>query len=209
MKTCTKCKAEKPTAEFSKNAYKKSGLRSQCKKCDAANSAVTRAANPWAEKARTAAWAKANPERIKAAGVARYAANSEKLNAGSKAWYAANSEKSKATSVMWAKANPEKAKTYATRWRKANLIWGRATSAMRRASRLQATPLWADEGFIGLWYKGAQVMAQLTGEAYSIDHIVPLKSESVCGLHAHTNMQILTQVENAQKGNRHWPGMPL
>lgn len=33
MKTCTKCKIEKPESEFSRHANKKDGLQTQCKKC--------------------------------------------------------------------------------------------------------------------------------------------------------------------------------
>jgi hypothetical protein len=50
MKTCTKCKAEKPKAEFYKNRSQKDGLANQCAKCAKEVQRGIYAANP--EKAR-------------------------------------------------------------------------------------------------------------------------------------------------------------
>jgi len=41
-----------------------------------------------------------------------------------------------------------------------------------------------------------------------VDHIVPLKSSTVCGLHTQANLQILPSVDNSRKGNHWWPDMP-
>ena len=41
-----------------------------------------------------------------------------------------------------------------------------------------------------------------------VDHIVPLQSPLVCGLHVHDNLRVILAVDNASKANRHWPDMP-
>lgn len=40
-----------------------------------------------------------------------------------------------------------------------------------------------------------------------VDHIVPLNSDMVCGLHCIDNFQFLTREENARKSNKYWPDM--
>lgn len=43
---------------------------------------------------------------------------------------------------------------------------------------------------------------------FEVDHIVPITSDIVCGLHCVDNFQLLTRQENASKSNKHWPDMP-
>lgn len=70
-----------------------------------------------------------------------------------------------------------------------------ARNAYRRAMRLQATPVWADIDKIKNIYNTCP-------EGYHVDHIYPLLSDWVCGLHVHENLQHLSAKDNMQKGNR-------
>ena len=78
--------------------------------------------------------------------------------------------------------------------------------ARRRAAKKQAIPAWFSiedkNAFISLAEKCKELEEQ-TGEKYEIDHIIPLQSNTVCGLHCRANWQILTRQENRSKGNKY------
>lgn len=71
----------------------------------------------------------------------------------------------------------------------------------KRAIKMRAMPKWADEKKIKEIYKNRP-------EGHDVDHIVPLTSKLVCGLHWEGNLQYLPSKENQSKKNRMWPDMP-
>lgn len=66
--------------------------------------------------------------------------------------------------------------------------------ALRRARLRQAIPSWANLDHIKDFYAKCP-------DGYEVDHIAPLVSDKVCGLHVVENMQYLTRSDNAKKGN--------
>lgn len=70
----------------------------------------------------------------------------------------------------------------------------RYTSALRRASKMRATPAWANLGKIKEIYQNCP-------EGFHVDHIIPLQNNLVCGLHVENNLQIIPAKLNLQKGN--------
>jgi hypothetical protein len=78
----------------------------------------------------------------------------------------------------------------------------------RKRVRVGATPAWANLEMMRLIYKMARELSEKLGVSYHVDHIVPLQSDLVCGLHCEANLQILTALENLKKHNRTWPDMP-
>lgn len=40
-------------------------------------------------------------------------------------------------------------------------------------------------------------------EKFVVDHIIPLRGKNVSGLHIHTNLQIITDLDNSSKGNKY------
>lgn len=99
----------------------------------------------------------------------------------------------------WNLENPEKVKEINKAYSANNRHKGAASAARRRARKLKATPAWADFELINDMYMEARYFG------LEVDHIVPLDSPMVCGLHCESNLQLLTQTENRSKGNRLLP----
>jgi len=51
-------------------------------------------------------------------------------------------------------------------------------------------------------YIQARKLTKIAGVRYVVDHIVPLRSEVVCGLHVPWNLRVITQEENLKKSNK-------
>ncbi len=99
-----------------------------------------------------------------------------------KAWYEKNPEIGRRASREWYSRNPHK--------------------KVRRSQSL-ATPAWADHEAIRTFYLIADELTQRTGIKHSVDHVIPLKGKTVCGLHVQTNLAVLPLLENIKKGNRY------
>ena len=97
-------------------------------------------------------------------------------------------------------------------WKESNKCLIASYSANYRARKLRAIPIWARNQTardrISELYNQARLTGEITGIPHSADHIVPLKSNVVCGLNCPDNLRILTFSENSSKSNRYWPNMP-
>ena len=120
--------------------------------------------------------------------------------------YQANPKKATEQKRLWRKSNPEKSNNYLKLWKQANREKVNATKAHHRASKLRATPSWADKEAITGMYELA-IIFNSTRVNLQVDHIVPLNSDKVCGLHCEANLQLLPASSNISKGNRWWPDM--
>ena len=77
-----------------------------------------------------------------------------------------------------------------------------ALQVKREAVKRRAVPLWANLEAIEAVYKEAARLTRDTGVKHDVDHIYPLQSPKVCGLHVEHNLQILTHLENMRKHNK-------
>ena len=94
---------------------------------------------------------------------------------------------------------------YKRDWKERNDVWTRADTKARRRKHREATPPWLtrkQKSEIRQLYQIAITMTQTTGEQYVVDHIVPLRSHEVCGLHVPWNLRVITQEENLKKSNK-------
>lgn len=182
MKLCTKCKVTKLDEYF---YISKNKLSCQCKECQRADRKARYTTDPTKE----LAYAKS-----------RYR-SSEDIRAKTNDWGKLHPEKREAYNKKWSDKNPEKSKSGIN-----------ARSARRKASKIKATPVWANTEFenfaIKEIYDLAVLRSKMTGIKHHVDHIVPLRSEIVQGLHCVANLQVLEEKLNLIKSNLTWPNMP-
>jgi len=99
---------------------------------------------------------------------------------------------------LWTTANPKKVAARTRRWCRANKGKVNARAARRRARQIKVTPLWLTEV---QWDEIEKIYELAAEEGLTVDHIIPLQGERVCGLHVPWNLQLLSNEQNAKKGN--------
>ena len=115
-------------------------------------------------------------------------------------------EKNKEAVIARASARPLEDKQ---RWKSAhkskNKDYYNTLTSLRKRRHKDATPPWLtieQKHDIRNLYQTAMDMTRITGERYVVDHIVPLLSNEVCGLHVPWNLRVITQTENLLKSNK-------
>lgn len=134
----------------------------------------------------------------------------EAKSAYNKSWYLKNKASRQVYAETYRDQNRDKAKAYAKAWREANRATWNVTRAAGQAKRIAgaAFPKWADHSAIREVYARAAFLTEVLGEPYQVDHIVPLRSSIVCGLHCEQNLRVIEACANRLKSNKHWPDMP-
>lgn len=190
MKRCSKCCEEKNESDFFKQKSAKDGLYAQCKVCAKASQAASQLKHRDKVLAR------------KRDCMATYAANNREMLREKQAEFYAKFRKTnpermrewgRKTSAIWRGRNPHKVTEQVTR---------------RKATKIKATPMWADKDKINDVYLRAKQVEASCGTRMHVDHIVPLVHQLVCGLHCEANLRVLPAKKNLSKGNKYWPNMP-
>jgi len=141
-------------------------------------------------------WATSNERR------AEYFKTSEVVKEAKRRYY----ERNRDAVIARAAARPKEEKRRSQEaWKSRNLVYVRADTKYRRRKHRLATPKWlsaAQKTEMRELYKMAITLTKTTGEQYVVDHIVPLRSDAVCGLHVPWNLRVITQAENLKKSNQ-------
>ena len=124
--------------------------------------------------------------------------------------YAAkNREVAKQRASEWYYSNYEYARKrqnkYCANWKRVNSDKHCALQNKRRADKLKATPSWLSKEQlkdIEILYTLAKETTLKTKELHHVDHIIPLRGKTVCGLHVPWNLQVIPAKENLRKSNR-------
>jgi hypothetical protein len=212
MKICSKCGDMKSLTEF---RQVRSSHRSDCKACERARYVEYAKQNSESIKTRMNAWRNEHKELLLEKRISRRA----ETNDASRAAYHADIEKSRARAIVNTRRYREKNRdierirnrermraAYREKYR-SDPDYFHEANARRRAAHKSKMPPWADVFAIRLVYRQARAMRN-AGDDCHVDHVVPLHSPLVCGLHVQNNLVIVSAFENRSKGNRHWPDMP-
>lgn len=224
-KTCSVCESYLPASEFGVLVRNKDGLAGRCKPCARNAVAQSKRKHPEtvrnankteAAKARIARFKSANPDflakfyakhrdRILEKSRADRSANAEKYRATSNARYRAkaNAKREAMAEILQGPKMPSAIKARRDRadWKVANQHLVNANTQARRFAKRNATPAWRNKFFISEAYHLAKLRSELTGVKHEVDHIYPLKSAVVCGLHVEFNLQVIPAKINRLKGN--------
>ena len=219
MKKCCHCQESKALSEFGSLHSSKDGFSKRCKVCSRAAIAATKAKNGRGAvdqvkaKQRSKRFYERNPDY----GKRQFAKHRDKINERSKAYQAKHRDAlyAKRNADYQAIASAKKAAFVGPRipsvvkrdrkrdiWKKLNPDKVNANTARRRAKKFSATPAWANGFFIREAYHLAKLRSAATGFEWQVDHIIPLRSNKVCGLHVEGNLQVIPAVLNRAKGNR-------
>ena len=132
-----------------------------------------------------------NLERLKQAHERWRTNNRDHVLAWQREWRAKNPERlaeKRAKHAIWVKANPHRI-----------LV----RNANRRAAKLLRTPKWFGELDAFVVFEAQDLCLlrrELTGIDWHLDHMLPLRGESVSGLHVWNNIQVIPAKINLSKG---------
>ena len=175
---CSMCGVHKPLSDFNKRVDRPRGHDYRCRDCHNQQKKECEAKTRAVRLAR----------RKKA-----YAENAAELREKALRRYYNNHDQRKAAHRDYVARNHDKVSIYARE---------------RKAAKANATPGWADVKAITKLYYVARRLSVVTGIEHHVDHIVPLRSKLVCGLHTECNLRVISKDQNVAKGNRSWPDMP-
>ena len=139
-----------------------------------------------------------------------YIKNKEAVQKKNKIWIDNNRDVYLTRKKEYRQENLEKSRASVRAWAKSNRPKANAIAKKYKVSKLSRTPAWLTEFDLlkmQCLYQVAAMRTRESGQAWHVDHIVPLQGETVSGLHAPWNLRVITASENLSKSNKKWPDM--
>src|SRR3990167_1553085 len=106
-------------------------------------------------------------------------------------WRHNNLDKLSLQRKRWKQKYPEQVRLYKRMNQKRNKATVNARTKRRKARLIHAVPAWANNDAIKRFYELSLCKTGTTNERWVVDHIVPLNSQSVCGLHVEHNLRVI------------------
>lgn len=181
---CYSCNSRKSVSEFYPDRSRSCGYSSRCKKCSYQKEVQARYRRTQKRKEQSKRY------QEKRRSEPRY------------------KERKRDLQRIWARKNSSTVRERRKRSYQENYAKNRVSYIFRTVVRKllcrQQKPIWADNKKIREYY------AETAAKGLTVDHIIPLKSPLVCGLHSVENFQMLTREENSAKGIKfRQDGLPL
>ena len=198
MKTCPTCSNSYEDAQYGASFY--------CKSCMAERGRKYRAENPDKVRATGRKYSAKIPKELKDAWAKAWREkNIDYVRDYRRKSHYANHEKNVAKSREWKDANKDRALAKNAEWHKAHPEANRERAHIRRAALVRAVPAWYGREEARQIMRDCDYISRLTGVKHEVDHIIPIQSKLVCGLHWHGNLRIITKDENRAKKNNFSP----
>jgi hypothetical protein len=221
MKTCSKCKVEKPFEEFSKHKNRKDGLSSECKNCNK----IYREENKEKIKEVSKKYFENNKKKLLELGKQYRENNKEKLLEQKKIYYKNNKEKILENNKKYYKINKEKVDSINKNYQKErkkidplfkfrgnvrSLVLGsfkRGKNQFSKNAKTETILGCAIEEFRNyIKSKFTKGMTLENHGEWHLDHIIPLATatteEEIIKLNHYTNFQPLWAEDNLSKGDK-------
>lgn len=149
-----------------------------------------------------------NKEKITEAKAKYRNNNKEKIAISSKLYRENNMDKCRAREILYHESHRQEGRVRSAKWAKENKERTTFLARKHQAARINSVPKWANEFFMDEAYRLSALRTKITGIKWEVDHIVPLQSKLVCGLHCEHNIQVIPSLLNKRKSNVYWPDMP-
>lgn len=206
MKTCTKCLEEKSRDAFHKDSESLDGIKTRCKVCIKEADRVRHSLNKEKDNLRRKEYRLKNIEKERAKGIAwskdQWINNRDHISKRCAKYSATHTAERAIYNKKYRELNSDKLSVKDREYylKTKHVIISR--NALKRAFKVKATPSWANLSLIRDIYKMREILSKETGVIYHVDHIIPLKGKSVCGLHVEYNLQVIPAYENLTKSNK-------